>query len=403
MASQGTFVQLACKGPFEEKTLGPAQNSFKQRYRRPTRFAVEEKAHVFPNNFYFGSTNNTLDISRDGDLLGSITLQIHLPAFPDASPTDKWVDSVGYVLLRRVVLQIDDTIVQDQERLWYDLADTLFVKAEHRRGLDAMIGRNATLPLLQAHTLYVPLKLLCCKDHRTEQNWLPLINIPSSTIRLTIHSESLANCIHGNTYTPPPNYNDPLDVRALTQYATVEAPERERMILRPTAVLYESVQDMESLSYKISRGLRSGSDARVPLDIIKVDMSELNSPVKLLVWVSYTTSYQTYFAYTDDIEDSIVLINGNERFSRQKNGYFTLWERYARTDAVSAPSNVHIYSFALNAAPWHPSGTLNFDQVPSPTLEVRLKAPRTDLTVKVFAVCYKRLIFGQGRAALEFI
>ena len=399
MVSQGTFVQLASKGPFEDSFgLEPTVRPFKQCYKRPSRFALEEKIQLFPNECHFGSTNNFVDISRDGDLLGSITLQITLPVVEDAAPGTTWVNSIGYVLLRRVILQIDDTVVQDQERLWYDISDHLFGKAEHMPGLDAMIGRNVTLPVTQKHTLYVPLKLLCCKDHRSEQNWMPLINISKSTIRLTLHTETLEKCL-STAY--PGTYAEPLDIQALVQYATVEAPDREQLLLRPTAILYESVQDMESQSFKPVTSI-TGSDTRMPLETIKIDMAELNSPVKLLAWVSYQTLYDTYFDYTDDIAQSLFLINGNERFSPQSEGYFQLLEKFYRTDAAR-PNNIHTYSFALNAAMWQPSGALNFDQVPSPILQVTLKTLRTDMTIKAFAVCYKRLIFSGGRAVLEYI
>lgn len=399
--SQGTLTQLGALSVFET-SMGaePPRRMFDQCVKRHSRFALEEHAEVFPNYFYFGQTN-ILDIPRSGDLLGNLTLQLTLPAIPDAGPTDTWVPSIGYVLLRRIRLLIDDTVVHDDERLWYDLSDRLFCPQELKDGLDEMIGRKQLLSLQQAHTLFIPLKLLCCKGFRTWQNFFPLLGIPSSVVRLELHTETFDKCVASYSGSHPIGTSTPLDATLLIQYAMVESYEKERIINRPEPFLYEGVQDMESLSYKDIGG-RNSTGQRMPVDRVRIDLSELNAPVKQLVWVSYPTVYESYFEYTDDTDDTRLLLNGNERFTTQPTQYFSILEKYYRTSNTKR-DNVKMYSFALKADEWHPSGALNFDAVVSPVLECRMKEPKTNVTVKVFAVAYRRLIFANGQARLEFI
>jgi len=395
------MVQLAAVGP-QERGLYPAPPPPcpPHAITRHTRFATETRAEVFPNSCVFGASN-VMDIPRLGDLLGDITLEITLPVVPDAAPTDAWVDAIGYVLLRRMQLAVDDTIIHDHERLWYDISDRLFTKQSRLPGLHEMIGKGKVLLLSKAHTLYVPLKFFCCKGYHTRQTFMPLLGTPGSTLRLGLQTESFAGCVRAYAGSAPPTE---IDVKVLLDYVTVDAPERERILRRPTPLLIEDVHDCESLSFKMVDDHGSGG-GMVPLDAIKVDLSEINSPVKMIAWVTYTTndlSANRYFEYTGDITSSTLRINGQDLVAAMPEDYFRVLEKYYYVDRTE-PSNVHVYSFALDASSWQPSGHLNFEKAHRPELCVSISAPRTDLVVKAFVLCYKHIIFDKGRAMMMFV
>jgi hypothetical protein len=191
----GSLVQLSAQGPqneYLESSCGTDFFSLPQ-WRRPTRFALDVVAESFPNGFAWGKSN-VIDIPRRADVLGDVILEIRLPALPAAVQGDSWVKAFGYVLLRRVRMIMDGTVVHDDERLWYDISDKLFASAEHEGGLDAMIGRDG-LDLRTSHVVYVPLKLLCSKGHRSIQNFLPLLAMPGTPMQLEIVAEDIESCL----------------------------------------------------------------------------------------------------------------------------------------------------------------------------------------------------------------
>lgn len=398
--SVGAYLQLAAKGPQELVLYGNDKSPFVTHcYKTHTPFAIETKENVFPNGCAFGKEHQMI-VPRDGDLLGNIVLEIHLPVVQGASAEDAWVDAIGYVLLRRVKFAIDDVEISNSERLWYDISDRLFLKQSKRAGLDEMIGKNSTLSLTKAHIVYVPLKLFCCKDHRETQNFLPILTSPGSKMYLTIEFESFDKCVASYTGSTPPTE---LTCTVLTDYVFLERAERERMINRPHTLLIETEQDAEALTYK--EMLSTGGDARVPLDSVKVDLSEVNYPVKYLVWVIYASDAQktkTYFTYLDEVKNSVLLLDGNDRFSSQNAGYFQLVQKYNYATRTTGRDGVYMYNFGLDASSWQPCGHLTFGEVSLPMLHVDLVEKRPDRVVKVFIVGYKFLDVRQGRLTVRF-
>jgi hypothetical protein len=188
----GARIQLAAVGPQDVYTTAVASASgvspWVAVFKRPTRFALETVDTPFANGFVLGRRNRT-DIPRAGDCLGGITLEIRLPAIPGAAPGDTWVPSIGYALLRRVRVWLNDVVISDAERLWYDIHDRLFV-TRGREALGAMIGARP-LPLTQAHTLHVPLQLPF-----SPTNWFPTVALGAGTrMTLDIDAEAFAACI----------------------------------------------------------------------------------------------------------------------------------------------------------------------------------------------------------------
>ena len=401
--SAGTLLQIDAIGPQDEFLYSlPGTNQtkppshFTQCIRRHSRFAIDVKEERFPNGFFFGATNR-MEIGRRGDMLGNITLEIRLPVVPGADPEDVWTDSLCHVLLRRLNLIVDDTLIQSQERLWYDLSDKMFISASHSAGKNEMIGKGSSLSLTKEHVLYLPLKLLCCKSHHKNQTFLPLLSVPGSTISLTFESESFENCVASYSGNEPLST---LDVRALVEYVFLDPSEKERILRRPTTIMFEDVQDMESRSYTESNS--SDGAFRIPLDRVDVDLAELNVPVKALIWVSYLTNYGQLFEYTDDISSATLLLSGRERIEIRESDYFKSVDPYLHNFKMPG-GNVHLYSLCLDVGGLQPSGHLSFDQVHAPLLRVFLKEKRSDLTVKVFALCYKILIVDQGRLSMKFV
>lgn len=393
--SLGTTWQLLALGPQNYVLdLNPQTTFFRHVYRRHTDFAVECYEDSF--DFKLGGTT-VVDLPRRGDMLGDVFLEITLPDL--GIPGGAWADGIGYVLLTRVRFVVDDLVVHDQERLWYDITDRLFMPHGRLAGIDVMIGRGRTLATDRAHTVLVPLKLLCCKAHYRNQQFLPIGGLATKTkLTLELGAETLANCLVLPDNTPAPLLTK-LAAKVLSDQVFLEQDEQRAVMQRATTMLVETAQDVDALTYQFD------DNGTYDLAAAQLDLRELNLPVKLLAFVAYDendTTKATYFRYLNVIDGAVLLINSSERFAPRRGEYFGLVQTYQHCGRCTTDL-VHAYSFALDATERQPSGALNFAVLDRPALRVELKntAGRA-VKIKCFAYCYNWLTVDSGALSFRF-
>lgn len=395
----GTSIQMAAQGPQNVfLDLNPEMTFWRHTYKRHTPFAMQTVPQFFRSGFSFGMTPARLDVPRGGDLLGDVTLELKLPVLRDGEGVPvagAWKPCIGYYLLRRVRFLLNDTVVHDQERLWYDIADKLFCSASKAEGLGAMIGREP-LPTNVEHVLHVPLKLLCCRDWHRAQNFLPLFAVPTATITLEIETESFENCATAPGALAPAS----LEASVLCDCVLLDTDEQRALMEKPIALLFDQVRDCEDHTYRVTDTLQY-------TNLVSVDLKELNQPTRLLAMVAYDEAYDVPFAYDRNAIDRAYLeINGVERFSERPAAYFELAQRYDYTQK-SAVDGVHVYSFALDGSQFQPSGSLNFAAVRSASLKISMRpsvvADSRRLTVKVFARYVNILNVFRGQATVQYV
>lgn len=398
--SLGTTWQLLAVGPQNYSLdLNPQTTFFRRVYRRHTEFAVECFEDAF--DLRPGETS-VVELRRRGDVLGDVVLEIALPDL--GVPGGRWADAIGYVLFTRIKLVIDDLVIHDQERLWYDISDKLFMPQGRLAGIDAMIGRGGAAPLAtdRAHTVLVPLKLASCRAHYRNPQFLPIGALATkSKITLELSAEALASCL----VLPPGQQLAPAQARRglaakLLSDQVFLAQDEQRALMRGRSeLLVETAQDVEALTYQFDDG------GTYDLRAAQLDLRELNLPVKLLAFVAYDendTTRGTFFRYLDCIDQASLLINSGERFKPRGGEYFALVQTYQHC-ARCAADLVHAYSFALDATERQPSGALNFAVLDRPALRVDLRNTEgRAIKVKCFAYAYNWLIFDKGSVSFRF-
>jgi hypothetical protein len=366
-----------------------------------SRGAIEHKEEVF-EPFYFGKTN-TISVPRRGDLLGDIYLQITLPAVPGAGVDDYWLQGIGYILLRRVKLLLNETEINSDERLYYDIYDQMFQTENIRLGVQEMIGTDGQQRrLTQAHSFLIPLKFFCCKKRygNARQTFMPLLATPGSTIYIDIEAESFENCITSYAGNTPP---ETLTCSLVCEFVFVDNPERESLINQPQLLMIEKVQDAEGFS---SREIVSadGTSVIYATDTVVIPLNEINFPVKCLLFVAYfvdDVTQKRYFQYADIIQSASVRFDGNDRTDQLQSTYFQLLQPYLHAPRCNT-NNIYLYSFALDPGLLQPTGAFTFANVRRPELYVKLAEARRDVVVKVFALGYTWIQFVNGRASPLF-
>ncbi len=174
----GGLMQLVAYGAQDIYLTGnPQITFFKVIYRRHTNFAVESIEQVFNGNPNFGQKVSAT-ISRNGDLINCVYLQVQFPALstgsvyaPNVTPAASvaWTNSLGHALIRTVDIEIGGQRIDRHYGLWLEIWDELTQTAEKQNGYNHMVGKyNTNIGLFgnadSARIYYIPLMFWFCRN-----------------------------------------------------------------------------------------------------------------------------------------------------------------------------------------------------------------------------------------------
>jgi len=372
----GGLLQLVAYGAQDVYLTGnPQITFFKVVYRRHTNFAIEAIQQTFNGNPGYGNTVNC-QISRNGDLINRMYLQVEVPAIANSS-TDKYVNYLGLRLLKSVVIEIGGQQIDKHYSDWMYIWNELSLPLGKRHAYDKMVGADATETSANSTTLYVPLEFWFCRNIGLA---LPLIALQYHEVKVKIEFDTKHNCsvtyAGGQGPTQASNVLDLKDISLWVDYIFLDTDERRRFAQLSHEYLIEQLQ------FTGTETLGTGS-TRVKLNF--------NHPCKELVWVAklknptnrnirwydYTDmdpandiGVRTPYAAKNPFEDAILQLNGNDRFAIRKGSYFNLVQPYQHHTNVSDNQGINVYSFALKPEDHQPSGTLNMSRIDTATLMV---------------------------------
>ena len=417
----GGLLQLVAYGAQDVYLTGnPQITFFKVVYRRHTNFAIEAIQQTFNGNPGYGNTVNC-QISRNGDLINRMYLQVDVPAITGTA--ESYVNYLGLRLLKSVVIEIGGQQIDKHYSDWMYIWNELSLPVGKRHAYDKMVGGNAAETSIASTTLYVPLEFWFCRNVGLA---LPLIALQYHEVKVKIEFDTKQNCtIQTAAGTQGPatigNIPDLKDISLWVDYIFLDTDERRRFAQLSHEYLIEQLQ------FTGTETLGSGS-TRVKLNF--------NHPCKELVWVAKlrtpTSRNVRWYDYTDmdptddldsvgtpalaknPFEDAILQLNGNDRFAVRKGSYFNLVQPYQHHTNVSANPGINVYSFALKPEDHQPSGTLNMSRIDTATLMVntvsttQVHTARTGTPaaanysgINIYAVNYNvlRILSGMGGLA----
>lgn len=154
-------MQLVAYGAQDIYLTGnPQITFFKLVYRRHTNFAMESIEQTFNGSADFGKRVTTT-ISRNGDLITKIYVQLDLPTEAKVGGTFAWTRQIGNVLLKTVELEIGGQRIDKHYGEWLHIWNELTQTAEREVGYNNMIGNISDLytpaASVTGRTLYIPL------------------------------------------------------------------------------------------------------------------------------------------------------------------------------------------------------------------------------------------------------
>jgi hypothetical protein len=413
----GGLIQLASYGGADIYITGnPEITYFKTVYRRHTNFAKESIIQHIDGRVGYGRTVN-IDITRAGDLLGAIWLQLRPPFFAAAN-TWYYTQGLGNALIKRVDLVIGGQLIDRQYGEWMSIWEELSVSTGRRPGLDAMTLTNVPMTDLATKTsegttpyLNVPLQFWFCRNPALA---LPIVAMSLHEIRLQLefgNLEDITSSYKPSTATNPAYYplvvpNDAnmanytsgqnMECEVWATYYHLDSDERRQLVQNPLEYLIEQVQFKGSQEYR--------EDTRN----IKYDMGFAN-PVKEIIWgirpildipnsVLSATAFRAYRTRTQpsfgqfwgEFESGVIRFNSQNRMKDRPSTHFLLTQNYqhhtrvprynqltgSQVEATRETGPVYVaklytYSFGLNPEQHQPSGTANFTKLDDASIELR--------------------------------
>jgi len=436
----GGLMQLVAYGAQDVYLTGnPLITFFKVIYRRHTNFSVEAIEQTFNGSTDFSTQDKrvTATISRNGDLITNMYLQVEMPA-------GAYCNSLGHAMVKSVELEIGgqriDKWYSDALEYWQELT----CPEEKKAGYAMMTGKKATNLnniFTEATTLYIPLQFFF---NRNVGLALPLIALQYHEVKLHIEfrkfdylyatvntadkftgDDGAAEKANTSNFTNPADIDDAgvtynpssrtePKVSLFVDYVYLDTDERRRFAQVSHEMLIEQLQYTGDDS--IGENVTS---ARIKMNF--------NHPVKELVWVvqdDRAIGLNQYFNYgrsdsmpvsdpstlvgnanslatTPALKSAKIMLNGHDRFTERPESYFRLVQPYQCHTRVPS-KNIYTYSFALRPEEHQPSGTCNFSRIDNATLHLTFAAGIKSSKVKVYAHSYNVLRIMSGMGGLAF-
>jgi hypothetical protein len=128
-----------------------------------------------------------------------------------------------------------------------------------------------------------------------------------------------------------------------------------------------------------------------------------NHPVKELVWVERDNT-KFFGTYKTSFTSAQLTLNSHDRFSKRKPQFFQLVQPYQHHERVpKVGTGINVYSFALKPEEHQPSGSCNMSRIDTATLKLENADHGSKDVVKVFAVNYNVLRIMSGMGGLSAI
>ena len=201
-------IQLSAYGENDVYlTSKPEITFFKSQYHRYTNFSRESIPQYFNLTPNFGN-RVTAVLSKNGHMIGSIFLNIVLPAIPstfNGTPVFvAWRRKIGLALIKTVELEIGGRIIDrqygDWMNIWFELTryDDVYKMIGDRPELYEFTSGKPS------YSINVPLLFSFCREFLP----LPIIGMYHSDIKIHVEFNTLTDCLlYGPTYSVPVDKN----------------------------------------------------------------------------------------------------------------------------------------------------------------------------------------------------
>ena len=440
----GGLMQLVAYGAQDIYLTGnPQITFFKVVYRRHTNFSMEAIQQTFNGTAAAAGSTMTATISRNGDLVSRLWLDVKLSTTGlrvntlSSHSYINWCNNTGHAFVKQCEVEIGGQMIDRHYSQWLDVWNELtdhdeseWVGLNKHAAQNAYLTSNAasavtTIGTMDNQKLYVPLQFWFCRNPGLA---LPLIALQYHEVKVKLVTRSVNALINtDNSGTSNVAITGAPTIELWADYIYLDTDERRRFAQVSHEYLIEQVQ-------------------RQTGTVAKSNKLNFNHPVKFLVWtnqsaasgfgeVAYVAGTNAaldavslnvanaaisggndYFNYTQVAGYGTEVISGvssEEAFTKanlQLNGH----DRFAKRDAtyfrtcqplqagLRVPSKrIYCYSFALKPEEHQPSGTCNFSRIDNAQL-ILTETTTLAGNLTIYAVNYNVLRIMSGMGGLAY-
>ena len=453
-------MQLVAYGMQDVYLTGNSQITFfKNLYRRHTNFSVEAVEQTFQSNSKNLGNRLVAVISRNGDLLHRLWLEVTLPDEPASG--HEYVSKFGHALIKSAEVEIGGQRIDKIYGRWMELWHQLSCRAEKKAGYELMTANNGPTGIQPSPTdvqegddneafhpkglksglvlksgahsgarkLYLPINFWFSKGSAGAA--LPLIALQYHEVRITIELGTAGDICRAAG--AGSNSAQTLSVatgsvamvdnpKLYSDFFYLDTDERRRFSQMSHEYLVEQLQFTgKETSPAITQTTTSTTAMSIRLNF--------NHPTKAIYWTAEPSGQQSepnpfYNGYVksdgtvpDDnspFADVGLMLNGHDRFSVRSGSYFTWVQPYQHHTRVPTDHWTGMYSFCLSPEEHQPSGALNFSRIDNAQLKLTFKGSSasefadaagsalTTRDVYVYALSYNVLRILSGMGGLAF-
>jgi len=430
----GGLMQLVAYGAQDIYLTGnPQITFFKVVYRRHTNFSMEAIQQTLNGTIGTGESTITSTISRNGDLVGRLWLDVLLKtsAFVGGanSTYTNWTNNTGHAYVKQCEVEIGGQLIDKHYSQWLDVWNELTDKDESEWiGLNKHTSKNAYLKshtsivTLHGYQLYIPLQFWFCRNPGLA---LPLIALQYHEVKIDLTTRSVVGLINSSGDTQV-EANAPT-CTLWADYIYLDTDERRRFAQVSHEYLIEQIQRTQGAMSNTQK-LNFNHPVKeliwtVQDNVAGTENSALGSAVDATLNTNgyglAMTQGNDYFNYNTNMNDDAEVIsgtsayesfkdmklqlNGHDRFEPRNASYFRLCQPLQAGHKVPT-KHIYCYSFALKPEEHQPSGTCNFSRIDNAQMIFTSAGTFSTFakTLTVWAVNYNVLRIMSGMGGLAY-
>jgi hypothetical protein len=400
----GGLMQLVAIGAQDLfLTSSPDITFFKVNHRKYTNFAIEAIEQNFSGQIDFGK-KATVTVSRNGDLIHRVYLQVDLPAMTQTTGDVRWTRNIGHALIQEVEIQIGGQTIDKHYGDWLNIWNELTQSPGHAAGYDTMIGNTSTLNepklVIPATTLYVPLQFWFCRNPGLA---LPLIALQFHEVKFNVTFRAAAECYITDDNLAPTSGTPSLGNASLfIDYIYLDTDERRQFAQVRHEYLIEQLQFGGAESFSASTFKSKLTFNHPCKELVWVVQPDANTDNGANRWSDYTDSALRtvdFYLGDDPLLDAKLQLNGQDRFATRKARYFNVVQPYQHHTSIPS-TGIYVYSFALNPEEFQPSGSVNMSRIDSAILQISTTSSvASKLRVYALSMNILKIVSGLGGIA----
>ncbi len=426
-------MQLVAYGAQDIYLTGnPQITFFKVVYRRHTNFSMEAIQQTFNGSVAAGGSTVTATISRNGDLVSNLWLDVLMDGTLNLDTTTSdytnWTNNTGHALVQDCEVEIGGQRIDRHYSEWLDIWNELTDHEEAEwTGLNKHAAKNAYLLGGAGHAatsaatphmvtrLYVPLKFWFCRNPGLA---LPLIALQYHEVKVKITTRDIASLVNhdGGALS---GMNPPSEFKLWADYIYLDTDERRRFAQVSHEYLIEQVQrETGAFSSALNQKLNFNHPVKELIWVVRDNSSGAASSQADVASLPDTPAGNDWFNYQQRVGDGLAKImngtssreafdtmklqlNGHDRFAARDSTYFRTCQPIQAGHKVPT-KHIYCYSFALKPEEHQPSGTCNFSRIDNAQMNFLGTNTATSSTLIVFAVNYNVLRIMSGMGGLAY-